>query len=70
MLHSLTEISESAREILRINPEPRLSLISEGINSLITVDDECFTTRNYSDELDTFRQKSRTSLEGPGGTPD
>jgi hypothetical protein len=71
MLHSLTEIGKSAKEILSLNPEPRMSLISEGINSLITIDD-CFTVQNgqESDGLDTFRQKSRTSLEGPGGTPD
>jgi hypothetical protein len=72
MLHSLTEIGKSAKEILSLNPEPRMSLISEGINSLITVDD-CFTIATgmeSADALDTFRQKSRTSLEGPGGTPD
>jgi len=61
---------ESAKEFLSLGTEPRLSLISEGINSLITVDDGGFTGRNYSDDLDTFRQKSRTSIEGPGGTPD
>ena len=70
MLHSLSEIGKSAKEILSLNSEPRISLISEGINSLITVDDECYTTHNISDDLNTFRQKSRTSIEGPGGTPD
>ena len=47
-----------------------MSLVSEGINSLTTVD-ECFMNTfqmQESDGLNTFRPKS--SLEGPGGTPD
>lgn len=72
VLHNLNEIQKSARECLALNSEPRQSIYSEGINSLITVD-ECLATQGLeSDGLNTFRRQSmsKTSLEAPGGTPD
>lgn len=60
-----------------LNEEPRLSIISEGLNSLVTVDEFLMTTRQYSqympsssDGPQTLRQVSKCSLEGPGGTLD
>jgi len=64
--------------LLVINDEPRLSLLSEGLNSLVTVDEYLMTTHQVSTNRKagsseggpqtTGRQVSKCSLEGPGGT--
>ena len=41
---NLSNFEKSARLLLVINEEPRLSLISEGLNSLVTVDEYLMTT--------------------------
>lgn len=63
------------RLLLVINEEPRLSLISEGLNSLVTIDEYLMTTHQVSanvpgssEGVQTLRQVSKCSLEGPGGT--
>lgn len=55
--------------------EPRLSLISDGLNSLVTIDEYLMTTHQVSANVpgssegrQTLRQVSKCSLEGPGGT--
>lgn len=45
---NLPNFEKSARLLLVINEEPRLSLISEGLNSLITVDEYLMTTHQVS----------------------
>lgn len=44
----LTQNDHSAKLVLMLNEEPRLSIISEGLNSLVTVDEFLMTTRQYS----------------------
>jgi hypothetical protein len=45
---NLTNFEKSARLLLVINEEPRLSLLSEGLNSLVTVDEYLMTTHQAS----------------------
>jgi hypothetical protein len=47
-LAGLSNFEKSARLLLVINEEPRLSLISEGLNSLVTVDEYLMTTHQAS----------------------
>jgi hypothetical protein len=68
--------NSSGRLLLVVNEtEPRLSLISDGLNSLVTIDEYLMTTHQVSANVpgssegpQTLRQVSKCSLEGPGGT--